>query len=201
MAAAGQILEEGLAERIWLARHFRSSAPSGAMIGRSDPGLGPGAWEEAERLRPALAGISKVYSSPLRRAVESARLLAGMEPEAVDAFRELDLGAWEGLTGAEARDGWPEIYEARGLDFAGVPPPGGESLRDLAARVWPAWDRLAASPEREILVVAHQAVNRVILLRERGLPLAEARSVEQPYGALTAVSCGPRGGLARRGLA
>ena len=177
------------AKRIWLARHLRSSAPPRAMIGASDPPLGPEAPAEAESLRLALGGavFGKIFSSPLKRAVETARLLAKTDPEIVFGLREVDLGAWEGLTSAEARQGWPEIWEARGLDPASVAPPGGESLRDLAARVWPAWEEIAKAPFPDILVVAHQAVNRVILAKERGLGLSSAMTIDQPYGALTII--------------
>ena len=60
----------------------------------------------------------------------------------------------------------------------------------MAKRVYPAFDLLAAAPGRDILVVAHQAVNRVILARERGLPLSSALGIEQPYGAVTAIRRG-----------
>ncbi|MDR0642298.1 MAG: histidine phosphatase family protein, partial [Treponema sp.] len=67
--------------------------------------------------------------------------------------------------------------------LARVAPPGGESFSDLAARVWPAFDRIvslaAGRGAGRILVVAHQAVNRVILAREWGLPLKDALGIPQ----------------------
>lgn len=171
-------------------RHLRPASRPGAMIGRSDHGLGPDAENEAAGIRSLFSGavFDRVYSSPLKRAAETARLISGAEPEIVEALSEIDLGAWEGLTSSEARELWPEIHKARGLDMAGISPPFGESVRDLAARVWPAWDEIASGPGRNVLVVAHQCVNRVILARAKGLDLAEALKLDQPYGALTIIS-------------
>jgi probable phosphoglycerate mutase len=170
------------------------------MIGASDPPLSAEARLEAAALAAALAGtdFGRVCSSPLARAVETARIVSlgasgpsggrrAKEIELVEALREVSLGAWEGLTSAEARRGWPEIWKARGADPAGTGPPGGESLEDLAARVWPAFDLIAAGPEENTLVVAHQAVNRVILAREAALPLSMALSLDQPYGAVAVI--------------
>jgi probable phosphoglycerate mutase len=159
------------------------------MIGRSDPPLGPEAALAAEAVKEALAGAAfgRCCSSPLRRAVQTAALLTPLKPELVEAFREIDLGAWEGLTGAEAKERNPDLWEARGADPAGVAPPGGESLIGLSQRVWPAWEAIAEGPGRLVLVVAHRAVNQVILAKIRGLDLSEAMAIEQPYGALTRI--------------
>lgn len=83
-----------------------------------------------------------VVSSDLRRAVETAALLAaGLDgavlvgPPAVDPhLREVDVGAWEGLTNAEAEEKYPEEYRrwALGEDVARG---GGETLADAGARV------------------------------------------------------------------
>ena len=45
-----------------------------------------------------------------------------------EALREVSVGRWEGLSFAEIRERWPELYEARGENMSSVAPPGGESL-------------------------------------------------------------------------
>jgi probable phosphoglycerate mutase len=159
------------------------------MIGRSDPPLGLEAIFAAETVSASLAGAAfdRCCSSPLLRAVQTASLLTGLGPELIEDLREVDLGAWEGLTGAQAKEGYPEIWEARGLDPANVAPPGGESLKALFERVWPAWEAIARGPGQTTLVVAHRAVNQVILAKLRGLSLSEAMAIDQPYGALTRI--------------
>jgi probable phosphoglycerate mutase len=171
----------------------------------------------ARALGASLAGVrfDLAFSSPLARAVRTARLIleagrpevdggpgpggrpAPPEPELVGDLREIGLGRWEGLDKDEARRLDPGLWLARGRDLASVPPPGGESFADLAARVWPAFDRIAerlASGEAErILVVAHQAVNRVILARERGIALDRVLEIGQPPGAVAVLPRPPAG--------
>jgi probable phosphoglycerate mutase len=168
------------------------------MIGATDPPLSEEGVAAAKALGASLAEtvFDRVVASPLKRAMATARLIIGESEaplpsrvEAADGLREIFLGEWEGLTSAEAKSRWPEIWAARGLSPAGVAPPGGESLKDLAARVWPAFDSIARGPGRNVLVVAHQAVNRVILARYRGMALSEAPAIEQPYGAVTVLAC------------
>ena len=111
----------------------------------------------------------------------------------VEAFREINLGTWEGLSVTEVQARYPGAYEARGLDLARFRPEGGESFSDVAARAWPALLALAqesekaAAAQKPMLVVAHAGVNRVLLARAAGLPLDELLSIPQPYGALSSL--------------
>jgi broad specificity phosphatase PhoE len=93
---------------------------------------------QAAALGRRLAGVAfeRVVASPLRRAVETARLIVpGREPETDARLLEMDYGAWEGLTYEQvaARDGPARLlWEA---DPASLACPGGESGNDVAARV------------------------------------------------------------------
>lgn len=135
-----------------------------------------------ERLRGE--GFKAVYTSPLSRCRESARLAApGREIVVEPGWREISLGAWEGLSVAEVRERFPGEYEARGRDLAGHRPQGGESFADVAARVTPLLEALAdgLSP---VLVVAHSGVIRAGLCRLLGLPLNNLLRLELDYGGL-----------------
>jgi len=83
---------------------------------------------------PALLARAHWYASPLLRAVETAEMLGLMAmPEPL--LLEMDWGEWEGRTVAELRTADPEgmkVNETRGLNFR---PPGGESPRDVQARI------------------------------------------------------------------
>jgi len=112
------------------------------------------------RLPPELTGATLV-SSPLARAVETATLLAGRAPAIEPRLIEMDWGDWEGRTTAELRTTLGEAMqanEARGLDFR---PAGGESPRDVQARLQPF---LAAAAARGVptLAVAHNGVIRAV---------------------------------------
>jgi broad specificity phosphatase PhoE len=103
------------------------------------------------------------------------------------ALAEISLGEWEGKSKDWIRRAYPAAWEERGRDVVHVPPPGGESFTDLAARVLPAFTRLRseAAGHARSLLVAHQAVNRVILARVMDLPLLAAVTLPQPPGALS----------------
>jgi probable phosphoglycerate mutase len=106
-------------------------------------------------------------SSPLSRALETARLLHGVAVEAAAPLREMSFGAWEGTTIADLRQTLGDAMrdnEARGLDLA---PPGGESPRDVMRRLSP-WLAGIAADGRDVVAVSHKGVIRVVLAMATG---------------------------------
>jgi broad specificity phosphatase PhoE len=108
--------------------------------------------------RLASAGIGVIVTSPLLRAARTAQEVAEVTGAPVltdEGFRETDFGAWEGLTFAEVRQRWPAEMTAWLADPA-VPPPGGESLAEVSARVTDTLHRVLAGREQQtILIVSH----------------------------------------------
>jgi broad specificity phosphatase PhoE/ribonuclease HI len=134
----------------------RFSGPGG-----EDPGLTPEGEEQVRRAAAALArsgGIDAIVSSPLRRALDSASVVAvdlGLGVVVEDGFREASFGAWEGRTLAEVQQQWPTELDAW-LGSSDVAPPGGESLTDVRRRVELALESiLAAHAGRTVVVVSH----------------------------------------------
>jgi ribonuclease H / adenosylcobalamin/alpha-ribazole phosphatase len=111
----------------------------------------------ALRLR-VRGGIDAIVASPLRRAWQSAEIVApilGLAVVAEEDFRETNFGAWEGLTFAEAQARWPEEVRAWRADPTAAPP-GGESFADTAVRVGRARTRLLERfPHATVLVISH----------------------------------------------
>ncbi len=102
----------------------------------------------------------RLVSSPLKRAVETARILVG-EPEIVACLREMSYGDWEGrrLADLRAELGREMVEnERRGLDFL---PPGGESPRHLQNRL-SAWLKEVGEIMVPTLAIAHNGVLRAI---------------------------------------
>ncbi len=135
---------------------------AGRIQGRSDPPLSAAGREAvaAWRLPADLAAYDWV-TSPLARAVETAALLGHPEAAREPALREMDWGAWEGESLAALRRADPEGMarnEARGLDFR---PAGGESPRELQARLAPWLDRLGGAG-RASVAVCHKGVIRAL---------------------------------------
>jgi probable phosphoglycerate mutase len=109
---------------------------SGRMQGRADIGLSAAGRAEVARWRLPKGGqAARWLVSPLRRARETAALLGAPATLVAARLIEMDWGAWEGLSAVELRRtaaGELAREEARGLDLR---PPGGESPRELMARL------------------------------------------------------------------
>lgn len=135
-----------------LARHGRTVAnASGELLGRRDPGLDDTGSLQAAAIGTALVAVDRVVCSPLRRCRETAAA-TGLPIEIDERFIELDYGDLEGTPVAEVPAATWTSWRA---DTSWCPT-GGESLDDLAARVWPALDELAAEAEqRTIAIVTH----------------------------------------------
>lgn len=124
-------------KRIILIRHGATgSNGSGKYAGcRTDDPLCPETVEYISKMEPLPFGpVGKVYSSPLRRAYDTARLLfEGHDIEMVEGFREMDFGIFEGKTYDDLKD--DRAY----LDWISsggkMKPPGGESMEDFTKRV------------------------------------------------------------------
>jgi broad specificity phosphatase PhoE len=155
---------------------------------RPDPDLIEAGREQA--LAAALAlreyPISKVYCSPLKRAVHTAKPIAGalgLEAEPHPAFLEADVGEWTALTWAEVEQRWPKEHRAFHQDAEIAGYFGGENLAQVRDRVWPSVRELRKQHEGEtIAVVSHGVVNRVLLAQGLGLPLRFARRLPQDNG-------------------
>lgn len=170
---------------VYLLRHGQ---PQGAGVsrclgGRSDPPLSPEGIRACAQLAPALArlNVQTLGCSPLRRCRETAALLfPGLEPVCLPGLAELDCGDWDGLPFSEIRARWPEHYARRGRDPS-LPPPGGETLDQAAARARAALAALLAETEGDLALVAHSGLNRALLCALTGLPFARYREIPQPY--------------------
>jgi probable phosphoglycerate mutase len=175
---------------IFLLRHGETAGDGRRrFIGQADLPLSPEGRRQALAWRRWFAGqrLVGIYASDLRRSQETARMVAGRgpAPEVLPALREIHLGQWEGLEMEAVRRQCPEDFQRRGADLAGFRPPGGESFGDLQARVWPAFQGLAARNPGDLLIVAHAGVIRVLVCRLLGMPLAHLFLLGQDPGALT----------------
>jgi broad specificity phosphatase PhoE len=111
-----------------------------------------------------------------------------LEVRTVEDLREIDFGAWEGLSFEAAREHYPEAWQARQADPYSAAPPGGESCRDLAARVLPAFEELVTRHRGDdIAVFAHESVNRVFLAHLLSMPAAYYRRIGQEPGAVSVI--------------
>jgi len=173
------------------------------FLGRTDLPLSPEGRCQAEAWRNRLQGRlpGSIVSSPLRRALEFARILSGdaaADIAVCPELAEIDLGAWDGRPMHDIRRTAPEAWQARGEDLAHFRPPGGESFADLQNRVLPVFQRLIERCDSELIVVAHAGVNRVILCHLLGMPLAHLFRIDQDYACLNVLETSRPGIRVRR---
>jgi probable phosphoglycerate mutase len=94
---------------------------------------------------------------------------------------EIAHGTWEGLLASEIRERDGERLQAWRDAPHEVLMPGGESIQHVLDRAWPAFARAAEGlgEHDTLLVVAHDAVNRVLLCKVLGIPLAKLWTFRQ----------------------
>lgn len=118
--------------------------------------------------------IEAIYSSPLTRSLETARVIAwphGLEVRIDPRFREISAGKLEGVTNSELGMNLA-TYLSRYADGKLMQPPGGESLLELKERVWPALVELTgAHPEGQVVIASHYFVTLVVVCTVLGMPL------------------------------
>lgn len=189
---------------LYLFRHG-AAAPPGILAGSADYPLLPEGVEQMRRWAAALRHIrfQKAWCSPLTRSRQSAAIVLADSANAprvteLPGLREIDLGHWEGKSKDFIKNAYPEEWAARGNDMARVAPMGGESFALLAERVLPAFTSLCAEAAAvaSSLVVAHQAVNRVILAHLAQKNLGDILGIAQPHAALTILELDPATGAA-----
>ena len=172
---------------ILLARHGETDwNREGRFQGHADPPLNRTGRAQAVDLSVALMAeqLAAVYSSPLRRALETAEVLAashGLEPVPVDDLREVDVGSWSGLTRAEVEEHFPAQF-TRWLNY-GQGWEDGETYEEMGRRAVDALLRLAAAHDGErVLAVTHGGPIRAAFAFADGTTHAEARRLGPRIG-------------------
>jgi alpha-ribazole phosphatase/probable phosphoglycerate mutase len=193
------------ATRLYLIRHGQVQGYDGFPVyGHTDVDLTEVGIMQIERLSERLrhAEIHGIYSSDLKRSLLGARIIARdhdvplyPKPE----FREIHFGAWEGLSLQEIRERYPEELARREMDVLNfIPPVNGESIACLSERVLTCFQSiLECSEEKNVLLLGHGVVNRVILCRAMGLDLSRMFNLQQDYGCLNIIDYHPDRTLVR----
>jgi probable phosphoglycerate mutase len=166
--------------RILLIRHGHVDgiAPE-RFRGRADLPLTSRGQAEARAVAERVAAgwrPSKIYTSPLTRCVATGAAIAkacGAPTEVNGDLIDIDYGAWQGRICAEVEQSEPKLYAAWRTMPHLVRFPQGDSLQDLAARAADALRlALARHPDETVVLVAHDSVNRALLLQLLDQPLS-----------------------------
>lgn len=178
--------------KIYLVRHGETSynADGNRYCGKTDVDLTEKGLQQAEILGALLKDVEfeEVYSSPLKRALKTAKMVVPNRKIHVEKrLIELDFGNWEGKTRAEFisenKELWSSWCENPNETRAGG---NGETAGELILRLEDFFKYiLKKHTHGNILVVAHNAVNRFLIAHQLGMPLANYRKIVQENSSLT----------------
>jgi len=167
--------------------------------GHTDIELSEKGRKQAQLLSKSLhtEEIKAVYSSDLTRAAETAGILAaphGLPVQVTKELREINFGAWEGLTHREIMEQFKDVA-AEWYDHPGkVRIPGGESFQDLKERAYrKILDLLAENDPGTIITVAHGGTIRAVVCGLLDIDLNHAFQIRQDNTALNIIEYHPQG--------
>ena len=169
----------------------------GRYQGRTDVALSPDGEAQARALGVRLAHlpIAIAIASPLARTRRTAEAILGdraLTLETDEALIEISHGQWEGQLASDIELSHAEMFGTwRSRPDRDVPAgPGAETLGDVEERAWPVLVRSCArlGADETALIVAHDAVNRVLLCRVLGLPMTRVWTFRQSPAALNILS-------------
>ena len=171
--------------RLVLVRHGETDGQSSVRyFGRTDVELSAEGRAHMRALAVAMArdpdALDFVVASPLKRALDSAEILAGGAPvQILDELREIDFGRWEGMTKEEIAASDPVLYKDWQDGAPGFEYPNGEPRAKFRARVERGLARLLEGHAADVLLVAHKGVIRTIVEKLTGQALPKE---EPPIG-------------------
>jgi broad specificity phosphatase PhoE len=131
----------------------------------------------AERLKDDK--LEAIYTSPLTRTIQTARILAaphGLEPIVEPRLREIDYGRWEGLRRSEVEHAFRGEYAIWQEDPFTIAPQGGESGLNVLNRILPFVRQMVETHRhRSVLVVSHKGANRLLVSSLLGFDMRSYR--------------------------
>lgn len=176
--------------KIYLLRHCEPQLPEGQPIclGKMDLPLSDFGKKQALELKDYFSNInlSRIYSSPLKRARETAIIIANEKKEVIikKDFSEFDIGKWDGMSFAEIKVKYPLEYKERGENLEHYVVEGGESMARCRDRAMAQlWETIKES-SGHILIVAHAGVNRCIISSILGISIKESFKYRHEYGSI-----------------
>lgn len=178
---------------IVLIRHVETDM-AGRFCGHSDPAPNlAGETQIAAVVEKVKSmGISRIYSSDLRRAAQTATAIgqsADIEVRLRPGLREIHFGAWEGLSWKEVEVQFPQEAKLWLEEFPSRAVPGGERYSDFAARVGREFTPLLNETEGCCTaVITHRGVLQYVLTRYFNFQDTEAWERTAAYGTVISIA-------------
>ncbi len=160
---------------IILARHGETEWNVGEVFrGRADIDLNETGRKQAKLLGVYLGEniIEAVYSSPLKRALNTAKAIAGhhhLGVEITPHLNDLNFGEWEGLQVEEVKQKYPRPFQLWAVQPEKVQLPGGETLDEVRDRSMKVVHGATVSHSGTVVLVTHRVVIKVLVCALLGL--------------------------------
>jgi alpha-ribazole phosphatase len=158
--------------------------------GRIDIELNETGLKQAELLAEYLGSVNidAVYSSPLKRALNTAEMIARhhkLEVEIAPGLIDFDFGKWQGLPHQEVKDRYKELYAQWIKNPRRVKMPDGESLDEVRERALNVVDEAVAKHKGSVALVSHRVVNKVLICALLGLDNSHFWNIRQDICGMT----------------
>ncbi len=186
-----------------LIRHGAHLLGSGTLAGRTEGvQMSPLGYEQVRQMAERVAALQAsgravraIYSSPIERCRETARVLGervGVPVEVREPLAELDLGAWTGRPITELRE--EELFRRWNTHRSGTRMPGGETMLEVQARIVGEMLRLRdLHGEDTVALVAHGDVIKAAVAYVLGVPLDLLLRIEISLASVSVVTWGAWG--------
>ena len=179
---------------IYLVRHGQTEWNTQLIFrGRKDIPLNEMGHEEARALAGTLKdrNIDAIYTSPLRRALETAQPIAtllALTVVPVQGFIDINYGEWEGVSHHEIKERYAHQYAQWEQRPELVQFPQGETLDAVKERSLDAFIDIARkNPARSVLIISHRVINKVLLCALLGLSNAHFWEIRQDTGCINVI--------------
>ncbi len=174
-----------MATTLIIVRHGESEANgSKRFAGHLDIPLSAKGFKQAELTAHYIKEnyhVDAVYASDLQRAYHTALPIAeafGLAVTKTEQLREVFAGHWQGQSFDVLESRYAKSYWTWRNDIGNGHPEGGESVAEVAQRVWGAVNQIAQKEDGKTVVIAtHATPIRSLLCRVQGWPLARMKDI------------------------
>lgn len=161
--------------------------------GRIDVALNEVGLTQARTVQESLKDteMDGIYSSPLSRACETARIVGEKrngEVRVEEGLIDIDFGAWQGLSHQQVKEAYTDLYATWLTQPHVVTFPDGESLKEVRRRSMEALEKvIKKNPGKTLALVSHRVVLKVLLCTILGLELSHFWFLRQDTCAINRV--------------
>jgi broad specificity phosphatase PhoE len=180
--------------KIYLVRHGQTEWNKTLTFrGRADIPLNEAGHREAKAIADALKdrNIEAVYTSPLKRSIETAQPSAAffnLEIVSVQELIDINYGDWEGLTFHEVQQRYRDEYRTWEKTPHLIRFPHGETLDEARERSFHAFHSIVQrNPGKSLLIIPHRVINKILLCALLGLSNSHFWKIKQDTGCINLI--------------